>query len=201
MKKYIKNILKIILLLAIFTMFTCSVKATYYGDVDKDGKVTAADARLILRYSAGLQQFTDEQKCIADFDHDGNVNSSDARTALRTASKLERLKEIKVQKAEFTAYYPSNSGVEGGYYDCIGNRLDPSKNTCAAPKNLPYGTKIKVEGTGTSIDGKIYTVTDRGGAIRILNNGTYRIDILMGSSRECNNFGRRSGKITIYYDI
>lgn len=198
MKKYTKNVLKIILLFAIFTLFTCSVKATYYGDVDKDGKVTAADARLILRFAAELQKPTDEQKCIADFDHDGKVTSLDSRLALRTASRLERLKEIQVKNAKFTAYYPSNSGVEGGYYDCRGNRLDPSKNTCAAPSQIPYGTKIKVEGTGTWVDGKIYTVTDRGGDIKILGDGTYRIDILMGSSRECNNFGRCSGKITIY---
>ena len=24
-------------------------------------------------------------------------------------------------RAEFTAYYPSNEGVEGGYYDALGN--------------------------------------------------------------------------------
>lgn len=99
-------------------------------------------------------------------------------------------------KAQFTAYYPSNSKMEGGYYDAQGKRLNPSKRTCAAPKSIPFGTKIKVQGTGTSCDGKTYTVTDRGGAIKIVN-GVYKIDILMKNAREANKFGRRKGTAII----
>ena len=102
-----------------------------------------------------------------------------------------------VVNAEFTAYFPSNDPMEGGLFDCKGNLLNPDNLTCAAPKNIPYGTKIKIEGTGTSYDGKIFTVTDRGGAIKIKDDGTYRIDILMSTNEQCNNFGRKSGKITI----
>ena len=29
-------------------------------------------------------------------------------------------------KAEITAYYPSNEGVEGGYLDALGNKLNPN---------------------------------------------------------------------------
>lgn len=100
-------------------------------------------------------------------------------------------------KAKFTAYYPANNSMEGGLYDCRGVLLDPSKNTCAAPKEIPYGTKIKISDTGTNIDGKIFTVTDTGGAIKVESDGTYRIDILMSSKSECNTFGRKSGKITV----
>lgn len=104
----------------------------------------------------------------------------------------------RVVKAEFTAYYPANNKLEGGFLDCKGNKLDPSKNTCAAPSDVAYGTKIKPLGTGTSIDGKIFTVNDRGGAIKVKSDGTYRIDILMSSNAECNAFGRRNGEIIIY---
>lgn len=104
----------------------------------------------------------------------------------------------RVAKAEFTAYYPANNSMEGGFLDCKGNKLDPSKKTCAAPSDLAYGQKIKPQGTGTKIDNVIYTVNDRGGAIKKKSDGTYRIDILMSSKTECNNFGRRTGKILIY---
>ena len=103
----------------------------------------------------------------------------------------------KIVSAELTAYYPANNAMAGGFYDCKGVLLDPSKNTCAAPKDIPYGTKIQISDTGTSLDGKIYTVTDRGGAIKVKSDGTYRFDILMSSESECNNFGRRGGKVTI----
>ena len=99
-------------------------------------------------------------------------------------------------KAQFTAYYPG-PGIEGGYGQSMGGKLDPSKKTCAAPKSIPFRTKIQCLGTGTSIDGQTYTVTDRGGAIIVDKNGVYHIDILMSNAKECNAFGRRNGYIII----
>ena len=39
--------------------------------------------------------------------------------------------------ANITAYYPSNEGIEGGYYDALGDLLDPNYPTCAAPPEIP----------------------------------------------------------------
>lgn len=61
------------------------------GDVDGDGRVTAADARLILRRAALLIKFTDEQDWLADVDDDGEVTASDARLVLRVSAGLETL--------------------------------------------------------------------------------------------------------------
>ncbi|MDC9298730.1 3D domain-containing protein, partial [Clostridioides difficile] len=98
-------------------------------------------------------------------------------------------------KAEFTAYYPSNNPMEGGYYQAMdGKRHVPSNNTCAAPRKLKFKTKIQADGPGTKIYGKTYTITDRGGAIG-LKNGVYRIDILMSSEKESIDFGRSLGTI------
>lgn len=58
--------------------------------------VTAADARYILRYSAGLVK-PDELKRFyfcADMNFDNKINSADARLALRTAAGLEKEYEI-----------------------------------------------------------------------------------------------------------
>lgn len=102
----------------------------------------------------------------------------------------------KTVKAEFTAYYPENSAMQGGFYDAMGNRLDPSKLTCACPKEVPFKTKIQVQGTGSDRDGLIYTCTDRGGAIKIVN-GVYKIDLLMANRKEAYAFGRRKGTAII----
>lgn len=101
-----------------------------------------------------------------------------------------------IVKALFTAYYPANNALEGGYLDAQGNRLDPSKKTCAAPPSVPFGTKITVRDTGTSLDGMTYTVNDRGGAIQI-ENGVYHFDLLMSSNAECNRWGRKNGSAII----
>ncbi|MCQ4637667.1 NlpC/P60 family protein [Anaerovorax odorimutans] len=102
----------------------------------------------------------------------------------------------KTVSAVFTAYYPANNKMEGGFYDAQGHKLDPKKYTCAAPKSIAFGTQIQVVGTGTSFDKKVYKVTDRGGAITI-KNGVYHFDLLMESKAKCNKFGRRKGKAII----
>lgn len=59
------------------------------GDVNNDGKVTAADARSALRAAAKLDSFTDEQIAIADMDGDGKITAADARKILRISAKLD----------------------------------------------------------------------------------------------------------------
>ncbi|MBR5234092.1 MAG: fibronectin type III domain-containing protein [Clostridia bacterium] len=63
--------------------------ATGTGDVNYDGKVTAADARLILRATAQLEYFTADQLKLADITGDGKVTAADARRTLRRAAGLE----------------------------------------------------------------------------------------------------------------
>ena len=53
------------------------------GDVDGDGKVTAADARIILRASVGLEKVSLER---GDIDGDGKITSSDSRAALKIST-------------------------------------------------------------------------------------------------------------------
>ncbi|MBQ7637721.1 MAG: hypothetical protein IJS90_02320 [Clostridia bacterium] len=59
------------------------------GDIDADGKVTAADARLALRAAVGLEHFTEAQKKAGDTDGDGKNTSSDARDILRKSVGLK----------------------------------------------------------------------------------------------------------------
>jgi hypothetical protein len=56
------------------------------GDADGDGKVTASDARLILRAAVGLEDIALAQ---GDVDGDGKITSSDSREALRIATGQE----------------------------------------------------------------------------------------------------------------
>ena len=52
------------------------------GDVNFDGRITAADARLVLRYSVEIETPTELQRKMADYDGNGKINSSDARDIL-----------------------------------------------------------------------------------------------------------------------
>jgi|GEM_PF-3249634 len=64
----------------------------YYGDVDFNGNVTAADARQILRYSVLLDTPEDYHISFGDFDADGVLSALDARFCLRVAVHLDATK-------------------------------------------------------------------------------------------------------------
>ncbi|NLA77899.1 MAG: hypothetical protein GX851_08775 [Clostridiales bacterium] len=70
----------------------CSAEQFVAGDIDGDGKVTASEARTILRCATLLETLSDKQLLRADVDGVGGITAADARLALRTATKLETLK-------------------------------------------------------------------------------------------------------------
>ena len=74
------------------------------GDLDGDGSVTAADARLVLRAAVGLETFDADQTFYADVDYDKAVTAADARLVLRAAVGLEKLpapSEVKVPADDY----------------------------------------------------------------------------------------------------
>lgn len=186
---------------------TCNLKG--YGDVScitgRGVKVKDSYTGLVGLFYIDTDKHNWDSNGNYEIDLDLNFqNIMDEKTAGQDEQKEESSDSAsegtlngKEVKAEFTAYYPSNNQMEGGYYQAMDNKkLVPSNNTCAAPSKLKFKTKIQAKCPGTKIDSKTYTVTDRGGAID-LKNGVYRIDILMSSEKECNDFGRRKGSIII----
>lgn len=57
-------------------------------DVNCDGKVNAADARLALRYSAKLETLSMIQQLAADLNNDNKITAADARLILRKPCKV-----------------------------------------------------------------------------------------------------------------
>lgn len=67
------------------------IPAVYTGDINSDGKITAADARIILRYAARIDSGWDDNSVIklADFNADGKLTAADARQCLRYAARVD----------------------------------------------------------------------------------------------------------------
>ena len=59
------------------------------GDIDNDGKVTAADARLAMRAAVKLENLTAAQIAAGDIDQDGKITAADAREIMRKAVGLK----------------------------------------------------------------------------------------------------------------
>lgn len=68
------------------------------GDVNLDGKITAADARLVLRISARLEEYPDVGSVVfknADVNGDGVITAADARIILRVSAGLSSFTDFK----------------------------------------------------------------------------------------------------------
>ena len=84
---------------AIFTSMTVKFGENEYtviikGDTNSDGRMSAADARNILRIAARLETPSDNVRESADIDSDGSITSREARSVLRFAARLQnKIKE------------------------------------------------------------------------------------------------------------
>ncbi len=67
-------------------------KTFYLGDIDRDGKVSAGDARSAMRMSVALEEYDSEVLYYGDYIEDGKITAADARLILRTSVALEQLR-------------------------------------------------------------------------------------------------------------
>ncbi len=74
-----------------FEPYPIEIVNLFYGDVDFNQQVTAADARLVLRASVQLEQFTETQMLLGDVDESGTITAADARMILRYSVGLDDL--------------------------------------------------------------------------------------------------------------
>lgn len=56
------------------------------GDVNNDGVVNTADARLVLMYTVSIATFTETEAAAADYNGDGTITTADAREILMSLS-------------------------------------------------------------------------------------------------------------------
>ena len=61
----------------------CNPSSLVPGDVNQDGDINTDDARLVLRFSVGLEELTDMQQAASDVDSLPGITTDDARTLLR----------------------------------------------------------------------------------------------------------------------
>lgn len=120
MKKRIISIF--VALLTLLLTFSVAAKTVKLGDVSGDGKITASDARKILRIAATLDACDEETKLIADVDKNGKIVAADARKVLRVAAQIDaEFGDITIGEAETeTTTEPVAEITRTELKDCIG---------------------------------------------------------------------------------
>lgn len=77
------------------------MKDNMYGDPDGDGKITAADARIVLRTAVGLESHPYEILKRMDYYNTNTISSMNARATLRIAVGLDSLYDILLENGAF----------------------------------------------------------------------------------------------------
>ncbi len=116
-----KKICSLLLVAAIIMSCAVFSVAAEKGDIDADGKVTAADARLALRYSVSLDNPDEEQIILADYNEDGSVTAADARIILRVSVGLSE--DGPSEPEEKPEYVPSEKELL--FYEALYNTAHP----------------------------------------------------------------------------
>ncbi len=109
MKKKIFLIISVLLIILTSFSINASASSVLMGDINSNGNVEAADARIALRASVNLEQLSADKAFLADIDGNNSVTAADARIILRMSVKLEDLIYVDTQ--------PENSSFEVHFID------------------------------------------------------------------------------------
>lgn len=138
-------------LLVCVICFVCTASAAT-GDMDGDGKINSADARMILRASVGITDFNIRINNISDVDGDGRITAADARLILRTSVGLETLKD-KFYITRMETKNPDTTLVS--LYDGCGNILSETlKDNINGKEIFRYDYRYTENGILRSIKSK-----------------------------------------------
>ena len=122
-----------------------------------------------------------------------DVQLKKARQDALEARELDlESQQYQVQMMNITMYAPLSAGAVGGFdfsgdpsLSASGEKVVPGKTAAAGP-NIPFGTRISVEGLGWR------TVNDRGSAI-----GPNDIDLAVETKEEAIKFGQQRRLVII----
>lgn len=177
MKKNTRNVLSVMLALCLTVSLFAFLPASALGagvdfvpgDVNGDGEVNAADARLALRRAVGLETYEEGSRAFlaCDVDYNGEVNAADARLILRAAVGLEELKAPESQ-SEYDILRSGSFYIDAVFED--GEEASPMKMAVdtngdfyalADMDGLEMGFLVKEEKTLFGKEKKTYLVNPK----------------------------------------
>lgn len=97
--KIIKTTFLFLISSVLFISLSVSASALF-GDVNNDDYIGVEDAVLILKFTAGLCDLSEEAQQNGDLDYDGNITTADARLILRGAGGIDYVADHSFTKWE-----------------------------------------------------------------------------------------------------
>jgi 3D (Asp-Asp-Asp) domain-containing protein len=121
---------------------------------------------------------------------------------VKTSRSSWRVIEVQVEITTYTAGYESTGKYpsDPAYgITASGKKVLPF-HTIALPKEFPYGTEMIIE-DDPNYQNIVFVCEDRGGAIKILNNGIVKVDMYVNSLDEAKKYGKQYHKVLLKIPI
>lgn len=148
----------VLLLLMLPALPANAARIIYYGDADGDGKLTAADARTILRIAVKLETYDAAEVFRYNVDNDLEITASDARSVLRMSVNLE-------SKRQYTSTYIANyRAALAEYFNFLQQNLVTTGTQVAALADIDAnGIPELLIGPSANLDKALYTYSPNSG--------------------------------------
>ena len=176
MKKLICLTIAVIMAIAVIPV---TASAGLKGDLDENGRVTALDARTVLRIAARLVRFEEVFIELADMDSNNKITSGDARAILRIAAKIDS------QPGVFTPDTDADGNIV--LDNAIGMNINDFKSYMSmgqAYGDSSYeirgrGTRFVLEGSGSATPDNIlmFDITDKGCVYKGITTGMTKAQV------------------------
>ena len=168
-----------------------SIKICVLGDINCNGYVTAADARLALRHAAKIETVDGIKADAADVDRNGVINAADARMILRVGSKLDAfaLPEKAVAKGEefvISGLLNAGSGLYNWRCTVSDENAFVVSDTISPPEDVEINPGTPFEQTFT---------------FKALKAGTYNVHFELIASHEKEPIDEFEFTVNVFNDI
>ena len=158
------------------------------GQYHESSKIENAD---IKEHKDSVEEYTETSSKIV---HETPIEPEEGETTSTKAQENQKPVGTPI-KAELTAYSndPKCSDQWGSQ---TAMQTKTRLGVIAAPSNIPLGSKMYIPELESYKEDGMFDVEDRGGAIKIKEDGTYVIDVWVSTYEEAVEFGRKN--TTIY---
>jgi len=158
------------------------------GQYHESSKIENAD---IKEHKDSVEEYTETSSKIV---HETPIETEEGETT--STKDKENQKPVGTPiKAELTAY-SNDSKCSDQWGSQTAMQTKTRLGVIAAPSNIPLGSKMYIPELESYKEDGMFDVEDRGGAIKIKEDGTYVIDVWVSTYEEAVEFGRKN--TTIY---
>lgn len=160
------------------------VEGKYQGSSEMENANIKEDKDFMEEYTETLSNTVDEAL----------IEPQKVETTSTKSQENQNLRGKSIE-AELTAYC-NNQSCSGQWGSQTAMQTKTRLGVVAAPPNIPLGSILYIPELENYKSDGMFDVEDRGGAIKVKEDGTYVIDVWVSSHEEAIKFGRK--KTTIY---